>query len=475
MDQKGFPSPREGYSRRRVLIMGGGAALSAIVIAACGDDSGSATTTGGAGTTGGAATTGGAGTTAAGAAAGVNAATFGGGGGDGTVKIGFTAPLTGPLAGFGEANDFILAQINDLVADGIMLGDKSFTVEIITKDVESNSDTAATRAGELILDENVDMMIAIATPEMINPVADQCEANGVPCLSTLAPWQPYFLGRGGDPATGFDWTYHFFWGADQLVGVFVEMWDSVQTNKKIGLLCPNDPDGNALADPNTGFPAGATAAGYTVVDPGRFQVLSDDFSSIIGQFKDEGVEIVVGIPLPPDFATFWTQAAQQDFHPKLVTMAKAVLFPSAVEALGDLGDGLASEIWWTPDHPFKSSLTGESAQELSDQYEQSTGKQWTQFTGFVHALFEETFDVLARAGSTDKQAIADAAAATDLATIVGPLKYGAGGVPKNVATTSLVGGQWQKTSGGEFEFDLVVTNNKLSPEIPLTGELHPLA
>ena len=173
------------------------------------------------------------------------------------MKIGFTAPLTGPLAGFGEANDFILAQINDLVADGIMLGDKSFTVEIITKDVESNSDTAATRAGELILDENVDMMIAIATPEMINPVADQCEANGVPCLSTLAPWQPYFLGRGGDPATGFDWTYHFFWGADQLVGVFVEMWDSVQTNKKIGLLCANDPDGNALADPKTGFPAGA--------------------------------------------------------------------------------------------------------------------------------------------------------------------------------------------------------------------------
>jgi len=479
MDQKDSSAPQYGYSRRRVLILGGGAVLSAVVIAACGDDSGSATTTGGgAGTTaGGAGTTaaGGAATTAAGAAAGVNAAQFGGGGGDGTVKIGFTAPLTGPLAGFGEANDFILAEINDLVKDGLMIGDKSYTVEIITKDVESNSDTAAQRAGELILDEQVDLMIAIATPEMINPVADQCEANGVPCLSTLAPWQPYFLGRGGDPAVGFDWTYHFFWGAEQLVGVFVEMWDSVQTNKKVGLLCPNDPDGNALADPKTGFPAGAEAAGYTVVDPGRFQVLSDDFSSIIGQFKSEQVEIVVGIPLPPDFATFWTQAAQQDFHPKLVTMAKAVLFPSAVEALGDLGDGLASEIWWTPGHPFKSSLTGASAQELSDKYTESTGKQWTQFVGFVHALFEETFDVLARAGTTDKQAVADAAGATQLDTIVGPLKYGTEGLPKNVSRTSLVGGQWQATNGGEFEFDLVVTNNKLSPEIPLTGELHPLA
>ncbi len=305
---------------------------------------------------------------------------------------------------------------------------------------------------------------------MINPVADQCEANGVPCLSTLAPWQPYFLGRGGDPAVGFDWTYHFFWGADQLVGNFVDMWNTIPTNKVVGLFAPNDPDGNALADANTGFPAGAAAGGYEMVDAGRYETLTDDFTSIISEFKEKNVEIVVGIPIPPDFATFWTQAKQQGFNPKLITVAKAVLFPGAVEALGDDGDGLASEIWWTPTHPFSSSLTGTTAQELSDQYSAATGKQWTQFVGFVHALFEVALDVLARAGSTDKQAIADAAAATSLDTIVGPLRFG-DGVPKNISKTSLVGGQWQKTDGGEFPFDLVVTNNSLSPEIPTGGTL----
>jgi branched-chain amino acid transport system substrate-binding protein len=479
------------YSRRRILALGGAAAAAAAILAACGsDDDASDATTAPAGDT--AAPTADTAapvdtaaptptetvavqSTSAPAASSGNAAKFGGGGGDGTVKIGFTAPLTGPLAGFGEANTFILEGINKLAADGIMLGDKSYKVEIIQKDVESSSDTAASRAGELILDDAVDLMLAIATPEMINPVADQCEANGVPCLSTLAPWQPYFLGRGGDPAVGFDWTYHFFWGAEQLVGVFVDMWNTIDTNKKVGLLCPNDPDGNALASPDTGYPAGAKAAGYTVVDPGRFEDLTADFSSIIGQFKDQGVEIVVGIPIPPDFANFWTQANQQGFSPKLITMAKAVLFSSAVEALGDIGDGLASEIWWTPNHPFSSSLTGEKSLDLSNQYEEATGKQWTQFVGFVHALFEVCFDVLSRAGSTDKQAIADAAGATDLDTIVGPIKYGANGLPKNISPTSLVGGQWQKTSGGKFPFDLVVTNNKLSPEIPVNGTLKPLA
>jgi branched-chain amino acid transport system substrate-binding protein len=471
--------------RRQFIVMGGGAALAAL-ITACGDDDDEATSTTAApatgtadGTTAPAGTTPPPGTTAPGATApatgGANAAQFGGGGGDGTLKIGFTAPLTGGLAGFGEANPFIVEGIKALVADGLMIGGQSYTVEIIEKDVQTNSDTAASEAGKLITEDQVDLMLAIATPEMINPVADQCEANGVPCLSTLAPWQPYFLGRGGDPATGFDWTYHFFWGADQLVGVFVDMWNTIETNKVVGILCPNDPDGNALADANLGFPAGATAAGYTVVDPGRFETANDDFSAIISEFKDQGVEIVVGIPIPPDFATFWTQAKQQDFNPKLVTMAKAVLFSSAVEALGDDGDGLASEIWWTPTHPYSSSLTGISSQQLADDYTANTGKQWTQFVGFVHALFEVCFDVVSRAGSTDKQAIADAAAATSLDTIVGPIQYGAGGVPKNVSTTSLVGGQWKQVEGQQFPFDLVVTNNSIAPQIPVGGTLEPLA
>jgi branched-chain amino acid transport system substrate-binding protein len=43
---------------------------------------------------------------------------------------------------------------------------------------------------DLILKEKVDIMCAFATPETVNPVSDQCEANGVPCLSNDAPLEP---------------------------------------------------------------------------------------------------------------------------------------------------------------------------------------------------------------------------------------------------------------------------------------------
>ena len=60
--------------------------------------------------------------------------------------------------------------------------------------------------------------------------------------------------------------------------------------------------------------------------------------------------------------TFWQQAAQQGYKPKIVQIAKTGLFPSQVEALGAIGVNLASGAYWTPDYPYKSSLTDITSQ-----------------------------------------------------------------------------------------------------------------
>ncbi|MFD2274318.1 hypothetical protein ACFS07_33570 [Undibacterium arcticum] len=86
--------------------------------------------------------------------------------------------------------------------------------------------------------------------------------------------------------------------------------------------------------------------------------------------------------IPPDAKTFLTQAKQQGFKPKVITLGKALLFPGAIDALGDLGDGLTTEVWWSPWHPFKSTFTGMSAKELCGAYEEQSKKQWTQPIGF---------------------------------------------------------------------------------------------
>ena len=201
------------------------------------------------------------------------------------IKIGHVSPKTGPLAGFGEADGFILDQVKGLLAKGLPSGGKTYPVEIITKDSQSSGTRASEVASELILHDKVDLLLAASTPDTTNPVADQAEVNEVPCITTNCPWQPYFFGRNGDPKKGFTWTYHFFWGLEDVIAAYLPMWDSAPTNKVVGGLFPNDADGNAWGDPQRGLPPALTKAGYKLHDPGRYQLMNNDFTSQISQFK----------------------------------------------------------------------------------------------------------------------------------------------------------------------------------------------
>lgn len=386
-----------------------------------------------------------------------------------TIKIGYVSPQTGPLAGFGEVDQFVLTGIRQAFKSGLTIAGKTHPVEILVKDSQSNPNRAAEVAAELILKNGVDLMLVGSTPENANPVSDQCELNGVPCISTTCPWQPWFFGRGGDPKKGFEWAYHFFWGIEDIIAVFTNIWKGVPTNKTVGLLLANDGDGNAWGDPKLGLPPALKGLGYTVIDPGRFQPFQSDFSAQISAFKKANVEIVCGVPTPPDFKNFWTQARQQGFQPKVVTVGKALAFPSTVEALGDAGDGLTQEAWWTPSRPFKSSLTGQTAQQYADAYEAATKKQWNQTLGYAHSLFEVAADVLRRTKDVTKKAsIRDAILATDLNTIIGKVSW-KGGPVKNVGRTPLVGGQWVK--GKKNKYDLIVVNNETAPGIPVEAKV----
>jgi branched-chain amino acid transport system substrate-binding protein len=396
------------------------------------------------------------------------------------LKLGFVTPQTGPLAAFAASDKFNINAFKALTKDGIKSAGGTFDVEIVVKDSQSDPNRAAEVAKQLIVDDKIDMMLTAETPETVNPVSTQCEIEEMPCVSTNSPWQPYFIGRQANPAGGppawkpFNYTFHYFWGLEDIIAVFTSMWNQLDTNKQIGGLFPNDADGNAWGDPVNGVPPAYTKAGYTVTDPGRYQDLTDDFSAQITAFKKANAEIVTGVVLPPDFTTFRNQANQQGFKPKAITVGKAILFPESVEVLGPAGHNLSSEVWWTPSHPFKSSLTGQSAAELAQAYEKDSGRPWTQPIGFVHSLFEMAVDIIKRAEDPkDSDSLLKSIAATNLDTIVGHVAWDGKNVPpfaaKNVCKTPLVGGQWRRKDDGKFE--LVIVDNTHAPEIPAGGKM----
>ena len=383
------------------------------------------------------------------------------------IKIGMITPETGPIAAFGEPSKWVAEGVSKFLADGIVVAGEKHPVQILNRDSQSNPNRASEVAAQLINNDRVDIMVASSTGDTTNPVADQCELNGVPCITSDDPWQSWFFGRKGDPKKGFQWTYHFFWGFDQVANMYAEMWLSIPTNKKVGVMLTNDPDGIAASDPVHGLPATIKSHGFDVNFLGLYPPLSDDFTAQIAKLKNMNADVACGIFNPPQFAIFWTQCAQQGFKPKIMTPPKALLFPTAVEALGNRGTGTSTEVWWSHHHPFKSSLTGETAQQYCDAYEKASGKQWTQPLGFKHANLEVAIDVLKRAKKLDAASIRDAIAQTDYQSIVGPITWKGGPtnpVP-NVCTTPLVGGQWEK--GTKWKYDLNIVFNKTAPNIPL--------
>jgi branched-chain amino acid transport system substrate-binding protein len=391
------------------------------------------------------------------------------------LRIGYISALSGPRAPFGVADQWHLAKLREQLKNGLDIGGRRVPVEIVTRDNQSDPNRSVQVASELVLREKVDLLL-VQDGDASTPAGQLCDVHGIPMISTMAPWQAFLFARNGKVSKGFPFSFHFYWGADDVVKTFTAMWDSVKTNKSVGTLYIDNPPGAAFADPLTGMPPAISKAGYQESRGGFFKVATDDFSNQIARFKTDKVDIVSGFMYESHFATFWKQAQQQGFRPEVCTIAAAFLFPSALKALGAAGNGMSTEVWWTPSFPYRSSLTGQSAAELAAEWETSTGQQWTQPLGYVHALWEVGLNALRTAGDPfDRKRVRDAIANMSIDTVVGKVDFKNSPI-KSVAKTALAGGQWRRSAAGaKHPFDLKVVNNALAPSIPLGGQLELLS
>jgi branched-chain amino acid transport system substrate-binding protein len=391
-----------------------------------------------------------------------------------TIKIGFVSPLTGADAGFGEPDPYVIGLARTALAKGLTIGGNAYAVQIIDKDAQSTPSVSAQVASDLIQGDGVDLMLATSTPEVVNPVSDAAEAAGVPCISTTVPWEAWYFGRGAKPGkpSPFHFTYHFCFGVQNFFDTYTHLWPQVPTNKMVGVMWPNDADGNAI---RSGLGPLLKKAGYTIVDPGAYQDGTNDYSSQISLFKSKGVQIFNTFPIPPDFATFWRQAAQQGLTKQILIaqIAKTGLFASQVSALGSLGYNLASGAYWGPTWPYTSSLTGISSQELGAGYTKASGKQWNQQAGASLALFDVGVAALKASGNPkDKTAVANAMKTLKVETPLGVLHWGTGPVP-NVVPTPIPGGQWIKATSGPFKYEWVFCEHSDDHSIPIQAKLIP--
>ena len=291
-------------------------------------------------------------------------------------------------------------------------------------------------------------MLVVTRPR--RPTRSPTSARPTACRASrrVAPWQPWFFGRGGDagPTPAFEWTYHFFWGLEDVIGTFLDMWNQVETNKAVGGLFPNDGDGNAWGDPERRLPASRSPRPATRSSiPGRYENLNQDFTAADQRLQGRRRR-----------DRHRRRRSRPTSRPSGSRPAAGLRAQGRVDRQGAAVPrehrgarrrrrrACRRRCGGARNHPYASSLTGpvgDGARPTA--YTEATGNQWTQPIGFVHALFEVAIAALVAAGGTDKTAVRDAVAGLVLDTIVGTVRVGRGQPVPNVAKTKLVGGQWR--------------------------------
>lgn len=388
------------------------------------------------------------------------------------IKIGYVGSLSGIRAAFGETESWTIEKMKQHLAKGLDVGGKKYDVELVIRDNQSDPNRSSSIASELVLRERCNLVLA-QDGDGAMAIGELADSRRVPTISTMVPWQGWLFPRGGAPDKGFPYTFHFFAGSDTILETFVSLMSKVETNKKVGTLFLDNEPGKAFMDPKLGLPPMLKAGGFEETAAGPFPISANDFSNSVAKFTAAKPDILTGFMYPNHFIPFWNQVQQAGLKPKVCAMAAAFLFPSGVEALGKMGDGMATEVWWSPKFPYASTITGQSAEALAAAWEKEANRQWTQPLGYGHALWEIGLAALKNSNDPlNPDAVRNAIASLKLDTIIGPVNFAESPV-KSVAITGLAGGQWRKGTG-KYPYDLKIVSNAAMPAVAVETEMAPL-
>ena len=161
----------------------------------------------------------------------------------------------------------------------------------------------------------------------------------------------------------------------------------------------------------------AKQRGYQVVASGEYAPGAKDFSDLILKAKSAGAETVFALPSPPDGMTIVRQMKELDFNPKFSLIIRAPDPPVWSQNLGKDGDYVVLSPGWH----FAARYP--KVGELNEAHQKLFNRPADPIVGPSYACVQILADAIARARALDRDKIRDAIAATNMTTVVGPVRF----------------------------------------------------
>ena len=343
------------------------------------------------------------------------------------VKIGAVVPLTGRYGPGGAqvraGYEIAVEQIN--AAGGVTVGGKKVPLELVLLDDESDATKTVSRLETLAARGVVGYLGGFGS-DLHAAAASVAEKNKIPYLGIAFALNKIHQ-------QGFRYLFSPFWKSPDVgkhTAGLLALIPAAERPKTVAIFQEKTDWGQEMSAAWT--EAGKTG-GWQVVMHGEYAPGSKDFSDLILKAKAANAEAVFAIPTPPDGVTMVKQMKELGYTPKLNLMIRAADSPPWSKNLGKDGDWTVLAAGW------HYAMKAPGVNELNAAHEKKFGRPSDPIVGPAYACVQILAAAISKAGAADREKIRDAVAATDMTTVIGPVKFR----PDGTGIVQAAFAQWQ--------------------------------
>jgi branched-chain amino acid transport system substrate-binding protein len=328
-----------------------------------------------------------------------------------SIKVGAVVPLTGRYGGGGAqvraGYEIAVEHIN--AAGGVSVEGKKMPIELILVDDESDATKTVSRF-ESLAAQGVVAYLGGFGSDLHAAAASVAEKNRIPYLGVA-------FALNSVHQRGFRYLFSPFWKSPDIGKAMQGLFASIpaaERPKTAAIFQEKTDWGREMA---TAWLEGAKTAGYEVTVQGEYAPGAKDFSDLILKAKGASVDAVFALPTPPDGMTLVKQMKELGYSPKMAMFIRAPDPPVWSKNLGKDGDYVMLAPGW------HYGVKAPGVTELNDAHVKKVGRPADPITGPAYAAVQILSAAVTRANALDRDKIRDAVAATDMTTVVGPVKF----------------------------------------------------
>jgi len=345
-----------------------------------------------------------------------------------SIKVGAAVPLTGRYGPGGAqvraGYEIAVEQIN--AAGGVTVAGKKMPLELVVLDDESDATKTVARL-ETLASQGVVAYLGGFGSDLHAAAASVAEKNKIAYLGVAFALNKIHQ-------QGFRYLFSPFWKSPDIARHMPGLLGLIPAGERPKTVAIFQEKTDWGQEMTAAWLDAGKSAGYQAVMQGEYAPGAKDFSDLILKAKAANADAVFALPTPPDGMTMIKQMKELDYNPRLIMMIRAADSPPWTKNLGKDGDYTLLAAGWH--HAVKAP----GVKELNDAHQRKLGRPSDPIVGPAYACVQILAAAITRAGSTDREKIRDAIAATDMVTVIGPVKFR----PDGTGIVQAAFAQWQQ-------------------------------